>query len=60
MPTFRSTNPARPAEVVAEYPEHTAADVERAVAKASEAQPLRFHSLETRLFPTSAVPEGTA
>ncbi len=38
MPTFRSTNPARPAEVVAAYPEHTAADVDTAVLRASEAQ----------------------
>jgi len=38
MPTFQSTNPARPAEVVAELPQHTAADVDAAVAAASEAQ----------------------
>jgi alpha-ketoglutaric semialdehyde dehydrogenase len=38
MPTFRSTNPARPAEVIAELPMHTAADVDVAVEKATEAQ----------------------
>ncbi|MGK2950096.1 MAG: aldehyde dehydrogenase family protein [Acidimicrobiales bacterium] len=38
MSTFRSTNPARPAEVVAELPAHSAADVDRAVAVAAEAQ----------------------
>ncbi len=38
MPTFTSTNPARPADVVAELPEHTAADVDAAVAAATEAQ----------------------
>jgi aldehyde dehydrogenase (NAD+) len=36
--SFRSTNPARPAEVVAELPSHTAADVDAAVAAATEAQ----------------------
>lgn len=36
--SFRSTNPARPAEVLGEYPEHTAADVDRAVVAAAEAQ----------------------
>jgi aldehyde dehydrogenase (NAD+) len=35
---FTSTNPARPAEVIGTYPEHTAADVDRAVAAATEAQ----------------------
>ena len=38
MATVRSTNPARPAEVVGEHPEHTAADVDAAVARAAEAQ----------------------
>ena len=38
MTTIRSTNPARPAEVVIELPEHTEADVDLAVQKASEAQ----------------------
>ncbi len=38
MPTFRSTNPARPAEVVIELPEHTAADVDGAVQRAANAQ----------------------
>jgi aldehyde dehydrogenase (NAD+) len=38
MPTFTSTNPARPAEVVTELPAHTAADVDRAVATATAAQ----------------------
>ncbi len=38
MSTFTSTNPARPADVVAELPEHTAADVDAAVAAATEAQ----------------------
>ena len=38
MPTFRSTNPARPAELVIELPEHGAADVDRAVQLAAEAQ----------------------
>lgn len=36
--TFRSVNPARPAEVLGEYPTHTAGDVDRAVARAAEAQ----------------------
>jgi aldehyde dehydrogenase (NAD+) len=38
MPTFRSTNPTRPAEVVIELPSHTAADVDRAVQLATDAQ----------------------
>ena len=38
MATFTSTNPARPAEVIAELPAHTAADVDKAVAAAAEAQ----------------------
>ena len=38
MSTFRSTNPARPAEVVIELPAHTEADVDVAVQKAAEAQ----------------------
>jgi aldehyde dehydrogenase (NAD+) len=38
MSTFRSTNPARPAEVVTELPSHTAADVDAAVGRAAEAQ----------------------
>ncbi len=38
MATFRSTNPARPADIVAELPEHNAADVDAAVARAAEAQ----------------------
>jgi acyl-CoA reductase-like NAD-dependent aldehyde dehydrogenase len=38
MATFRSTNPARPAEVVAELPSHTAADVDAAVQRAADAQ----------------------
>src|SRR5688572_22704597 len=38
MTTFRSTNPARPAEVVIELPAHTEADVDVAVQKAAEAQ----------------------
>ncbi|MDQ3293565.1 MAG: aldehyde dehydrogenase family protein [Actinomycetota bacterium] len=36
--SFESTNPARPAEVLGEYPEHTADDVDRAVLGAAEAQ----------------------
>lgn len=36
--TFRSTNPARPAEVIIELPQHGAADVDVAVASAAEAQ----------------------
>jgi aldehyde dehydrogenase (NAD+) len=35
---FQSTNPARPAEVIGAYPEHGAADVDRAVAAATDAQ----------------------
>jgi alpha-ketoglutaric semialdehyde dehydrogenase len=38
MSTFRSTNPARPSELVVELPEHSAADVDRAVQQAAEAQ----------------------
>jgi acyl-CoA reductase-like NAD-dependent aldehyde dehydrogenase len=38
MSTFTSTNPARPADVVADLPEHTAADVDAAVTTADEAQ----------------------
>jgi aldehyde dehydrogenase (NAD+) len=38
MSTFRSTNPARPAEVVVELPLHTEADVDVAVQRATEAQ----------------------
>jgi acyl-CoA reductase-like NAD-dependent aldehyde dehydrogenase len=38
MATFRSTNPARPAEVVAELPSHTAAEVDVAVQRAGDAQ----------------------
>jgi aldehyde dehydrogenase (NAD+) len=38
MPTFTSTNPARPAEVVIELPSHTAADVDAAVTRAATAQ----------------------
>jgi aldehyde dehydrogenase (NAD+) len=38
MPTFASTNPARPAEVVGELPVHNAADVDAAVARAADAQ----------------------
>lgn len=37
-PSFRSTNPARPSEVVAELPSHAAADVDAAVAAAADAQ----------------------
>jgi aldehyde dehydrogenase (NAD+) len=36
--SFASVNPARPVEVVGEYPVHTEADVDAAVAAASEAQ----------------------
>ena len=36
--TFQSVNPARPADVIGEYPEQTAEDVDRAVAAAAEAQ----------------------
>jgi alpha-ketoglutaric semialdehyde dehydrogenase len=38
MATFRSVNPARPDDVVGEYPTHTAADVDAAVARATVAQ----------------------
>ncbi|HEX8803370.1 MAG TPA: aldehyde dehydrogenase family protein, partial [Acidimicrobiales bacterium] len=38
MDTFRSVNPARPDDVVGEYPSHTASDVDAAVARAAEAQ----------------------
>jgi alpha-ketoglutaric semialdehyde dehydrogenase len=38
MSTFRSTNPARPAELVIELPQHTAADVDVAVQRATDAQ----------------------
>ncbi|HEY8526073.1 MAG TPA: aldehyde dehydrogenase family protein [Acidimicrobiales bacterium] len=38
MDTFRSVNPARPDDVIGEYPAHTAADVDRAVAAAAQAQ----------------------
>jgi alpha-ketoglutaric semialdehyde dehydrogenase len=38
MDTFRSVNPARPDDVVGEYPSHGPADVDRAVAQAAEAQ----------------------
>src|SRR5690349_3055178 len=38
MPTFTSTNPARPGEVVIELPAHTGADVDKAVARAAAAQ----------------------
>jgi acyl-CoA reductase-like NAD-dependent aldehyde dehydrogenase len=38
MATFRSVNPARPDDVVGEYPLHAAADVDAAVARAAEAQ----------------------
>ncbi|MGH9184998.1 MAG: aldehyde dehydrogenase family protein, partial [Acidimicrobiales bacterium] len=36
--TFDSVNPARPAEVVATFPHHAAADVDRAVEAATAAQ----------------------
>jgi aldehyde dehydrogenase (NAD+) len=36
--TFSSVNPARPDEVVGEFPAHTGGDVDRAVAAATEAQ----------------------
>jgi len=36
--TFRSVNPARPDDVVGEFPEHGAADVDAAVSRAAEAQ----------------------
>ena len=38
MPTFASTNPARPGEVVIELPQHTAADVDRSVGIVAQAQ----------------------
>jgi aldehyde dehydrogenase (NAD+) len=38
MASFDSVNPARPAEVVATYPQHGAADVDAAVATAARAQ----------------------
>ncbi len=38
MDTFRSVNPARPDDVVGEYPSHGPADVDRAVAQATQAQ----------------------
>ena len=38
MSSFRSTNPARPAEVVMELPSHGAADVDVAVERAAKAQ----------------------
>ncbi len=38
MPTFTSVNPARPAEVIGEYQEHGAPDVDEAVARAAAAQ----------------------
>jgi acyl-CoA reductase-like NAD-dependent aldehyde dehydrogenase len=38
MTEFQSVNPARPAEIIGTYPEHTAADVDRAVERATEAQ----------------------
>ena len=38
MSTFRSTNPARPSEVVIELPAHGEADVDAAVQRASDAQ----------------------
>src|SRR5262249_27023002 len=38
MAMFDSVNPARPAEVVGTYPQHTAADVDAAVARAAAAQ----------------------
>ncbi|HYD09324.1 MAG TPA: aldehyde dehydrogenase family protein [Acidimicrobiales bacterium] len=36
--TYTSTNPAHPDEVIGEYPEHTAADVDAAVTRAAAAQ----------------------
>ena len=36
--SFNSVNPTRPADVIGSYPRHTAADVDRAVAAAAEAQ----------------------
>jgi alpha-ketoglutaric semialdehyde dehydrogenase len=38
MDTFRSVNPARPDDVVGEYPSHGRADVDAVVARAAEAQ----------------------
>lgn len=38
QPTFQSTNPARPAESLGEFPHHGAADVDHAVAAATDAQ----------------------
>jgi acyl-CoA reductase-like NAD-dependent aldehyde dehydrogenase len=38
MTTFRSVNPARPDDVVGEYPQHGAGDVDEAVAHAAAAQ----------------------
>ena len=38
MATFDSVNPARPADIIGTYPEQGAADVDRAVAAATEAQ----------------------
>jgi aldehyde dehydrogenase (NAD+) len=38
MPSFPSRNPARPDDVVGEFPVHGAADVDAAVAQATEAQ----------------------
>jgi alpha-ketoglutaric semialdehyde dehydrogenase len=38
MDTFRSVNPARPDDVIGEYPSHGPADVDRAVAAATQAQ----------------------
>jgi alpha-ketoglutaric semialdehyde dehydrogenase len=38
MTTFRSVNPARPDDVVGEYPQHGASDVDEAVARAAAAQ----------------------
>jgi acyl-CoA reductase-like NAD-dependent aldehyde dehydrogenase len=38
MTSFRSVNPARPDDVVGEYPTHTAADVDAAVRRAAAAQ----------------------
>jgi acyl-CoA reductase-like NAD-dependent aldehyde dehydrogenase len=39
MTTFRSVNPARPDDVIGEYPVHDAAAVDAAVVAAAEAQP---------------------
>src|SRR5262245_32121203 len=38
MTTFRSVNPARPDDVVGEFPQHGAGDVDEAVARAAVAQ----------------------